>query len=597
MADGKSRFVDLLISFSEENFDPSGCVPSKSMIMSYLKPNFEFIYSTSESSRITQKMFKKTYIYNLMDGFQFLESCFPTMKDFEEMRWNTASLGFVKKIQSVINQEDVFPSFTKVKQENVLSFDYGKKVCLAKRPKQNSRRINKIKPGDVVIFPFDKIEDFHIKDEDMMPRDWKKYAIYSPYRLKMVEYMCEKITKEKKLYFKKSDTQKFFLWYNGVFETVKPEKKTDTLTERFKNIGEYDFFAIRYMNFVIQTKIEKRKKHVKEEEMRSNRCFNEKKTLYNFELIVFKIQSDDTDLMILSLYFLEFIQVKYNICDSYLPKVIIVHPKNEGKSYHVTYLYLAIKNKLETINKRNITTAMRSLAMSIFSWGSDILPSPQMITPVSWIKSFLMFNVFLDHSLVIENKNMDKEKYKYSCSIDGKRFKIMFLLAYATKHLKEEQLNDLWNYYDINNIDFRGMEMYITQKVNEKKMVDKNKIPSNKTIKARLILTNVMLYSIEHALEIVPGSKKMGLSDIELPNFCFVNKWEEYLSKVKKEHAEKALMMGIITERNCIYFSDNTLPFKTRNETNDLINFAERIYNCFHFQMWRFNTHPSSSSS
>ena len=212
--------------------------------MSYLKPNFEFIYSTSESSRITQKMFKKTYIYNLMDGFQFLESCFPTMKDFEEMRWNTASLGFVKKIQSVINQEDVFPSFTKVKQENVLSFDYGKKVCLAKRPKQNSRRINKIKPGDVVIFPFDKIEDFHIKDEDMMPRDWKKYAIYSPYRLKMVEYMCEKITKEKKLYFKKSDTQKFFLWYNGVFETVKPEKKTDTLTERFKNIGEYDFFSL-----------------------------------------------------------------------------------------------------------------------------------------------------------------------------------------------------------------------------------------------------------------------------------------------------------------------------------------------------------------
>lgn len=604
MADAKSKFVQLLISFTPEDYNPELGVPSRDMITSGNKPDYEYIFSTShKTTHIRRAAEQQIYFFNLMDGFQFIECGLPDYLDkMPFYPWNSASKIFLKKIQSVIDQDkEGFSSLVSCKQTSILAFDNSRHVCNAKKPKQNSRRIVKIcpaknprngtKPKDCpVVFPFDDIKDYNIRDTDQMPIEWRKYMTYGPYKGKIVDYLCKKVIFEKNILLMYPKFQQLQMWRNGVFTSFSG-KKMQPVTERFQNMGEFDFFAIRYMNYFICKMVEKRKGVVDSKKITKDRSLFDFSTIFDFETLVFKIHSDDTDLLLYSLYFLEFIKYKYAIHDSFLPKIIIVQPKKDGICIHVTYLYIGIKHQLEKINNREMKTTMRSFIMAVVSWGNDILPNPVSIVPDTWMKTYVLFNLFINHSFVTFAENPKKPKYEQSCVLEGKKFKLLYLLSFATKYLKEEQQDRLWDYYDPKGIDYRGLEMFITSAMNQKGVLQKNGVQSNQTIRARLIIANIMLYSIEHALEIVSGSKRKGLSQIVLPDSCFVNIWDKYQKTADPRCVRKANELGLITPYNCIYFTKYVMPSKADDDLERLIVYSDIIYDMFHFGQTAYNNH------
>ena len=604
MADDKSKFVNLLLSFSKSGDESEMGMPSREMITTDKKPNFEFIFSTKNKVAMTKKTIERIHFYNLMDGYQFLECGLPGWKDQTFVfTWDKTAQIFLQKVQSVLDQESGFSSVVYSKQTNVLAFDCSRNVCNAKKPKQNSRRMQRILPPKraqtdpskmkkmpIVVFPFEEIDQFVVRNRDLMPAEWRKFMTFGAYKGKIVDFLAAKILDPLNLFLNNPESQKVQLWMNGTFKSRRSENLTE-LNTKFQNIGEYDFFAIRYMNYFIQQHIKKRTELVGHKKTTKEKSLYDFSTIHDFETLVFKIHSDDTDLLLYSLYFLEFVKYKYNIHDSFLPKIIIVHPKFKGSTIHVTYLYIVIKHQLEKVNNRELKTVMRSFIMGLISWGNDILPNPPLISPDTWLQTYVQFNMFMDHSFVSLNTDVEKAKYEHGCSIDGKKFKLLYFLAYASKHLKPDQIDKIWGYYDPRSIDYAGLEKYIISIVNKKSINEKNKIPSQRTIKARMIISNLMLYSIEHSLDIVSGSKRKSLAQIELPAFCFINRWAEYQERVDPKCLEKAVKMGLITERNCIYFSDEVIPHKTGSETLELIQYAETIFDSFHFGSLSYNTH------
>ena len=615
MSDGKSKFVDLLLNFADEEYNPETGMPSKAMISSKKKPNFEFIFSTKDKVAITKKTTERIRFFNMMDGFQFIECGLPSYGQFNQSpKWTTTAQGFTKKIQSIIDQECGFSSLVYSKQTNVLAFDNGRNVCPAKKPTQNARRMAKIIPSErtlkdpekvkkipIVIFPFEHIDQFIVRDHDFMPSEWRKFMTFGLYKNKIINYLCEKLMVNSSILLKNPNAQKMHLWMNGVFTSLRAEN-LDVLNEKFHNMGEFDFFAIRYMNYIICKNIEKKNRLVGHQKTTKEKSLYDFSTIHDFETLVFKIHSNDTDLLLYSLYFLEFIKYKYSIHDSFLPKIIIVHPRSDGSTYHVTYMYMAIKHQLERVNNRQMATTMRSFIMALVSWGNDILPNPNTIVPDVWIKTYVQFNHLIDHSFVFLNPKPKDPRYANSCIIKGSKFRLMHLLAYAVKHLKPDQIDKIWEFYDPRQkINKKELEKYIITEINGKPITAYAKklnlqkkaiLLPNRTLRSRLILSAMMLYSIEHALEIVPGSDTDTLSQFKLPESCFLNRWPEFESRVDPILLQKANTMGLITSRNCIYFSDDVQPLKSADEEMlRLLKYAEMIFDMFHFGTVSYNIH------
>lgn len=590
MADGKSRFIPVLLNLANDKELAYSLVCDKPSL------NAEFIFSFSEAAMKSNKRYNQVIIHNVMDAYQYYQANLPAFKEPTFMKWATAADIFLKKIQAVVNEEDKMFQNLNIQQINLLAFDNSKKVCLAKKPKQNKRRFNIMANDDKKIVYSQAIDvETVIEEHETIPMNWKKYALYFDYGKAILTLFMTYLFERKKITMKYPEKQKFTVWQDGKMKSIGNTDEDELLTEMFKNMGEYDFFIVKYMNRMIQELIKKRQEK-NERKGKGNDQF-----LYDFENIVFKLHSDDTDIMFLCLYFLEFLQMKLMIPVSFLPKIIICHPSSTGSVYHVTYIYIGIRKQLEMTNKNHIQTVVRSFVMSMFSWGNDILPSPANITPETWINAYLTYTHFINNNFVILNKNPEKEKYVHNCTINGKMFKILYYLAFATKYLKDDQIDKIWGYHKQNDIDIRGLEMYINSIINAKKMLQKNKIPGNNTLKARMIISNIMLYSIEHALEIVPGSKSKALSDIELPHFCFVNIWDEYIKKVHPDHYQKAYEMRIITENTCIIFSHHVLNTSVEEEKvkhiKMLVDNAKRIFNEFHFESWRYNLHMANNEA
>lgn len=529
------------------------------------------------------------FFYNLFDGCQFIHSSVPG-EDFlkNHIPWNVVSNNIIRNIQNINNEFNRFKPKDLVKQTNIFAFDNSKNVCLAKKPTQNKRRSNLINKETVIILPIDDEEKFQINDHDTVPIDWKKMCIYPKFFRCITDYVSEKILNNIVLVDKKK--QKFMLWKDGDVLTPRDYKPScKYLKETMSNIGEFDFFVTRMMDEVITRWLKKRHEQ-KQLELGKEVPFKHYNSIFDFSNICFIIHTTDTDIFLFSLYFLEYIKYKLNIdTDKKLPNIIIRQPWKAKTIINVKNVYTSLRNNLEKDNNcGDLKTIIRSYVMTMLSCGNDLLPNLHNVVFKIYHEVFVKYRHLFSHSLLSMNIKSDDPKYFHQCLINGQSFKTLYFLVYAEKLILSKDKKKLNDYVN----DPEGLELFITNYVTQKDLKDhRKKIQGFDNIKARLIIINIMLYSIEHSLRNVKGCKKDSLSQLMLPEFTHINLFEEYKQKVNPDYFKKAYEMGIITEKKCIFYSRYIAldKFDQEKEIDGLIELAKNVYYNLHMNYFAYN--------
>lgn len=590
MAGAKSAVVDILNKYILEF--PSGAeyIPSRAMCFTCEDHDWQYVFPMDIYEMEKEKSPIKISLYNLLDACQYIHASMPG-KDLlmKHIKWSSAARMVLKPIQKVIHDGQSIPKTITDCQKTIFAFDHGRHVSLAKKPTQNKRRISDVKTDSEFILPFEDPDDFVIKDHDVMPVYWKELCLFKKYSAEVNNYISK--TVKKNIVFGNHKTQNFGIWRNGVFDFVNKDKTINHMNDVFKNIGEFDYFAIRYMDEIINQSLETRYKHHRLDINNSGPIpFEILIKIYDFSNIVFRIFSTDTDLLLLSLYFLEYIKFKHNI-DVYtrLPSILVIHPWRSKKIIHVTNLFAALRHKLEMDNTfGDGKTMIRSFVIALMSCGNDLLPTPVNITFTTFHTTFVTLRSLMGQSLLTMNIHAEKQRYKNQCILHGQSFKMLYLLAYAEKLVLKKDKKDLWNYEN----DPEGLEQFIVSYIAKKNLQDKQKeIQGYGNIKARLVVINIMLYSIEHGLRTIKGSKKSSLADIILPQFTHTNLYQKYIERVKPLYHEKAFKLGMISERSCVFYTKNLKPNKKSEdeEVKELTKLAKNIFYAFHFGQYEFN--------
>jgi hypothetical protein len=466
-------------------------------------------------------------------------------------------------------------------------FDQSKNVSMAKKPLQNLRRFDRVKPDVDVIFPFEDINEYSIHDHDHIPDTWRQMSVYGKYRNKITDYMVKRMFHEKPFKLLQNRNQNFLIWRYGKIGTALPD---ETFVERMEKalecMGEYDFSALRYMITVIEHALEERKK----------KYIN----LYqkNLHQLVFRVFSTDTDLLLNCLYLLESVRDRYDLPIDYLPSIIIILPRHSKRIIHVTNMFKSLKYVIESKNPYgNPKTMIRSFVMTLFSWGNDLTPSPYFIVERCYLETFLNYRPLFGRSLIDVN-NDPLNKYTHQCEIDGNSFKMLYLLAYAHKHIPSKEKHELWQFRSDCITDIEKLEEYIIKTLTTgKKALNSSRRPQgNKNIKARLIMANHMLYCIEHAMGNIKGKNKP-LSLIELHEHTHVNLWDEYIKRVDKDAHDYAVNLGIISERSCIFYTHHLNPTTKEDEVERLVECVHTIKKRFVFGQHVFNRNAIASCS
>lgn len=584
----KSIIVKLLQDYIIEHPSDGEYIPSRSMCFTKDEHDWDFVFPINiDELRLSRPNFKVT-LHNLLDGCQYIHSCIPG-KDFlvNQIKWATVARIFTKAVQKAVNDGNTLPPTMTESQKTVFVFDYSKNVCLAKKPTQNKRREKDITNKSRLILPFDDPEHVEIVDTDIVPIDWKEMCSYGKYSRAINAYLAEFMYNN--ILFNDPKSQNFHIWREGVFKSVSPDHQYQEIEPVFNNMGEYDFFTLRYMDEIINQRIKEKFAHFKLSET-SPIPTDILPQIYDFSDIVFRILSTDTDLLMLSLYFLEHLKFKHDIdINIKLPIVIIAQPFHGKNIIHVTNLFIALRYKLELDNNfGDARTMIRSFVISLLSCGNDLLPTPFNVVYGMFMSYFINYRSLSGQSLLTMNLSDKKPRYRNQCILNGKTFKMMYFLAYGEKLLSKDDKKEFWKYDN----DLDGLEKFISLSITNKKIKDKRRdLQGYNNIKARLIVVNIMLYSIEHALRTTKGSKKSPLSDIMLPEFTHSNFYDQYLKKVDPKHHQKAVDLGMMSKRSCIFYSKNLNPNGESDDTmiQNLVELAENIYWGIHFGQYAYN--------
>jgi len=589
MASGKSGIVPIIIDLIPEHPPEEWYVPGRQMVVTAEKHDWKFVFARDPEDMMIDDV-KKVHIslHNLLDGCQYIESGFPA-GDRAKMglTWNSAYKGFVSSVQRCISDGNNLPEGGVIDQKTVLMFDQSKHVSLAKKPEQNIRRVDRVSPDVDVVFPFEDINDYVIHDHEVIPDAWRSMFVYGKFKNKITDYILKRMFNEKPFKLDEDRNQNFFMWRYGKIGSAKPDEEFSLKMEKaLESVGEYDFSVLRYMITVIEDTLEMRKK----------RYINVYQK--NLHQLVFRIFSTDTDLLLNCLYFLEFVREKYDLSLDFLPSIIIISPWHSKRIIHVTNMFRTLKFKIEHDNPHgNPQTTIRSFVMTIYAWGNDQMPSPFFIVGKCYLETFLQYRPLFGHTLV-DTTNDPEHKYPHQCQINGNSFKMLYLLAYAHKHIPAKEKCKLWTFRKNGEVDAKALEKHIiTTLTTGKKALNSDKRPQgNDNIKARLIMVNHMLYSIEHGMNNIKGRKRP-LSLIELHEHTHINLWEEYMARVNKEAHDYALTLGLISERSCIYYTYNLKPNKKDDEVERLIKYVEIIKKRFVFGQHNFNRNLIASCS
>jgi hypothetical protein len=589
MASNKSGIVPQIIDLIPEHPNEEWFIPSRSMTVTNEKHDWKFVF-TREPDEMMEDNFKKVHIslHNLLDGCQYIESGIPMGEKLKSgITWNVAYKIFVNSVQRCISDGNNLPKKGTIDQKTVLMFDQSKNVSLAKKPEQNMRRFDRVSPDVDVVFPFEHIDDYSIHDHDHIPDTWKSMCVYGKYKNKITDYMVRRMFNEKPFKLLQNRKQNFYMWRYGKIGSAEPDEEfVEKMEKTLECIGEYDFSVLRYMVKVTEDTLDERKKKYVNMYQK------------NINQLVFRIFSTDTDLLLNCLYFLEFARDKYDLPLDYLPSIIIISPWHSKRIIHVTNMFRALKFVIENGNPSgDPRTTIRSFVMTLFSWGNDHLPSPYFIVGKCYLESFLNYRQLFGKPLV--NVNNDPfNKYPYQCEINGNSFKMLYLLAYAHKHIPAKEKGKLWQFRSNGTVDIEQLEEHIIKTLTTgKKALNNDKRPQGKkNIKARLIMANHMLYCIEHALNNIKGRNKP-LSFIELHDHTHVNLWSDYLEKTDKEAHDYAMSLGLISEKACIYYTYHLKPNKKDDEIERLVEYVKIVKQRFVFGQHVFNRNAIASCS
>ncbi len=574
MASGKSQIVPHILDLVPEMTLGNWYIPNKAQTVTAEKHDWRFALINDPGPD------DKVAIHNMLDGCQYIESGLPCGDRLKAgITWQTAYRGFVTSVQRCINDGNTIPIANVSEQRTVIMFDQSKNVSLAKKPEQNSRRVDRVDPDVDVIFPFERIEDYNIHDYDQIPDSWRAMSVYGKYKNAITDYMMKKMFHEKPFKLDPERKQNVHLWrYGKIGSLVDDDTFEKSMEAELEPMGEYDFATLRYMTKVVGDAIRAGKS--------------------NLSTIVFRVLSTDTDLLLNCLYFLEFIKEKHALSNDTIPTIILISPWHSRRIIHVTNLFRVLKFKIEQdYGHGAYSTSVRSFVIALYGWGNDQMPSPFFIVGKCYMETFLTYKPLMGKPLV-DTPRDSGHKYPHQCTINGDSYKMLYLLAYAHKHMTKKDKPDLWKHRRDGHVYHQELEVFIMDiLVGGKKPLNDDKRPQgNDNIRARMIMTNYMLYSIEHGLRNIKGHK-LPLSQIELHDMTHINLWDEYLARVDKDVHEKATSLGLINKRSCIYYSRTLKPNKKDNEIDRLLDYVNIVFKRFVFGQHVFNKNLLASCS
>lgn len=598
MADGKNKIILSIINLLPETPPIEWMIPNKDMIITQNPYHWQFTLALDGIYRDLNLNSEPKYtIHNLLDGCQYIESALPYGDKLNiGLTWNNIyQNGIANAIQRIINQTKPLPPTIIKKNHTIVMFDHGKNVCQAKVPKQMERRIGRLNDAlgktkkkkesieqelTKIEFPFDDIKHCYINDHDRIPEKVRAFSIFSSYHAKIVDYMIERIQTKTGSYINieksKKNKHNLSIWNKGIVSSKKKDPEFDKIiTHALQNIGEFDYAILRYILTIIDQKLLKKNNNNPTSSSSSTAKFK-KNIKDEIGDCIFNIYSTDTDITLNTLYLIEFIQKKYDLSDNQLPRILIISPWHSKRIIHITNLYITLRYIFNQHCQNHSNYIIRSFVMTMYSWGNDLMPSPYFIVSECFTQVFLHWRI-LSGLLITENDDLS------SYRINGNNFKLLYYLVYSYKHLSQKSKEKLLSFQD----KPKELEQFIIHSFNtEKQKLDTTKKPQDiENIKSRLTSTNIMFYSIEHAIRNVIGHDDYELSKLKIENLSYINIYEEYLKRVNPEAHEKALKYHFITPHKCVYFAPSLIPNKNIDDyINDLVLYAHDIFHYVHFQ-------------
>jgi hypothetical protein len=559
MASGKSQIVPFILEMIPEESPPGSYIPNMAMTVANEKHDWTFALLKAPVPGV------KIDVHNLLDGCQYIESGLPTGERLKlNLTWHTAFKSFVAIVQKHINDGNALPVESCGSQKTLILFDQSKNVSLAKKPEQNVRRIDRVKEDVDVVFPFERIEEYTMHDYDIIPDTWRAMCVYGKYKNKITDFMVKKMFNESPFKLDQTRRQNVYLWrYGKVGDVIPDEAFGKEIEQTLECMGEYDFASMRYIIKIVRDAI-----------LSGSR---------DLSSIVFRVFTTDTDLLLNMLYLIESIKERYDLHVDKLPTIILISPWFSKRIVHINNLFRILKYRIQhDYGHPDGRVLVRNFCLSIFSWGNDLMPSPFFIVGKCYLDVFLKYRPMLRNPLA--DMRGEGHKYPSQCAIDGKSFKMFYLLTYAHRHMKDEDKEDLWTQRVDGCINDKKVEdMIISSFTKVKKPMMQAKHPQgDENIQARLIMINYMLYSIEHALCNVKGHK-LPLSDLILHDSTHDQLWNDYLKVVNPEAHENAMSLGLINERACIYYSRLLKPNKKENMVELLKKYVETVHKRFIF--------------
>ncbi len=621
MSSGKSNIVSVILDAIPE-VPPDEChVPYASIISSRNDASTKFDWSRFMREKPTnkkQRAFKtSSVIYNLIDGSQILRSSMPNDQTIKSgtAKWYYVKNNALRIVQGIIDDIDSVKHHYVENHHTIFGVDNSKHVCLAKKPTQNARRLDKIngedivrkdgsvKKKDYIVLPTESADDFSIEDGANIPRDWDKISICPGFMAKSTEYILNALrAKDAIVTDKTSMSKNFGIWCKGEMEFVNYDPSFAAVyANKFEMMGEFDYFFIRY----IITMVEYHYRENIEDKFERVAQLDSLTLPVNFNMFIFRIFSSDTDILLHSLYLLEHLHTKYKMPPTDLPKIIMVSTISTGRTINVTYLYLSLRYEIEKIYTGVVETSVRSLMMAFHSWGGDLMPSTHFVTAEYFFRAFMKYRPLMGGALLSLNELDPEPAYKSRCVMNGKAFRMLFALAYAEKHLQDKDKIEMWKYAGMSGggeTDTSALESFIIRVISLKKIEEKKKIPVDsvthqKRLEARLTVTNIMMYGIEHALGSFPTSYTHPLSALTMPPNCYDNVYDEYLARVDQAKHERAVKLGIISTRSGWYCSSLLDPNGIKCKVTKLLADVKKVSECFYFGEADFAATSSSGVS
>lgn len=509
-------------------------------------------------------------VHTLIDGFQTIQHLHDGSKSPSgSIAWGTARKRYVQSMLKWL-MEDIDLNAT---QTVVLAFDNGKKCSPAKRATQVKRRAGVFKSAmrnghrvELERAP-NEIESVQIDARERIPPDWRTRSIWPKYRSAVNRFLVDPLLRptvssssssiDHEAYDDDDEMCDVHVWLDGHMYTrdrstsESDERWTtcDKLTSAHKNMGEFDFFALRYaMNEVIDV-IEQRRREANMNADDAIVTTDLHSSVYNLANIVVRVVSNDTDLLVYFLWFLEHVHHKYDLRSDDLPAIFCISPwaPNKVKSYviSVTRMYLALCRRTSSFYKQP-GYAVRNICVCAFFWGGDLMPSPHGVTARTALDVYRRLNPFLRTGLCRSSSSSGTCK-EGGTLLNGAALRVLFALWYAVKCVwkrkvtgasanadtADEVLDELEERFSATKI--REFERWIEAECNGSKAARDNgdgdtrrprrKKPlsaaqtmpplESRVLHNRIGLTYFTMYCVEHALMEVPGHT-VSLHDIGL---------------------------------------------------------------------------------